>query len=428
MSTETMNDRRQFLTYVAGATGAAAVSPIARSWWDAGTSAPAPHPSDSTRADPTATHTKSITAPPPKEAPGTLLRHERIATSIKGAQAWRVLYVSRDMHGVSHLSSGLVIAPLGAGANRPIVTWCHGTTGLGDAGCPSAQPDPACELVTYFTPQSRAQIDCGVPGLQALIDEGWIVCATDYQGLGTPGMHHYEVNRTNARDAVYIVHAARTLDIGAGSSLGCMGWSQGGGAAAAVAELEADDYRNLRLVGVVAMSPGVSRIALETAAGPSTALGDAKAAPDAHLVMTFAGIHAANPTSLALSDMFTPLGVEIIESAWNNQPIHHLNDTIGRLFRLKGAILHPNPQKFDACKAAIVAGSAAARKPVAPILVCIDGFAGGTAVPVVWQRGYIEAVKQLGGTIEVREYPNDDHFSLPQACVGEGIAWLKPRM
>jgi hypothetical protein len=176
------------------------------------------------------------------------------------------------------------------------------------------------------------------------------------------------------------------------------------------------------------MSPGVSRIALETAAGPSTALSDAKAAPDAHLVMTFAGIHAANPTTLALSDMFTPLGVEIIESAWNNQPIHHLNDTIGRLFRLKGAILHPNPAKFDACKAAIVAGSAAARKPTAPILVCIDGFAGGTAVPVVWQRGYIEAVKQLGGTIEVREYPNDDHFSLPQACVGEGIAWLKSRM
>jgi len=99
--------------------------------------------------------------------------------------------------------------------------------------------------------------------------------------------------------------------------------------------------------------------------------------------MTFADIHAANPTTLALSDMFTPLGVEIIESAWNNQPIHQLNDAIGRRFRLKGTIQNPILAKFDAFKAAIIADSAAARKPTAPILFCIAGFAGGKAVPVV---------------------------------------------
>jgi hypothetical protein len=420
-----MHDRRLFLTGIAGI---AAAMPSATAWAFGNTPSSVADAASMKSSDPKKSPTKPMIATPPKEAPGTLVKHERIATSIKGAQAWRVLYVSKDMHGVSHLSSGLVIAPLGAGTNRPIVTWCHGTTGLGDAGCPSAQPDPACELITYFTPQSRAQIDYGIPGLQSLIDEGWIVCATDYQGLGTPGMHHYQVNRTNALDAVYIVHAARTLDIGAGTRLGGMGWSQGGGAVASIAELDPEDYRDLRLVGVVAMSPGVSKIAIETAAGPAAALGDAKISPDAHLVMTFAGIHAANPTNLPLADMFTPLGVDLIESAWNNQPIHHLNDTIGRLFRLKGPVLHPNPQKFEAWKAAIIAGSAATRKPIAPILVCIDGFAGGIAVPVVWQNGYIDAVRSLGGTIEAREYPNDDHFSLPQACVGEGIAWLKQRM
>ncbi len=427
-----MNDRRQFLTGIAGVAGAAAAMPMVGAWAFEAESLSVADPAAAKSSNPENSNmtqqTKTVVATPPKEAPGTLVKHERIATSIKGAQAWRVLYVSRDMHGISHLSSGLVIAPLGTGANRPVVTWCHGTTGLGDAGCPSAQPDPACELVCYFTPQSRAQIDYGVPGLQSLIDQGWIVCATDYQGLGTPGMHQYEVNRTNARDAMYIVHAARTLDIGAGTSLGCMGWSQGGGAAAAFAELDPEDYRDLRLVGVVAMSPGVSKIALETAVGLTAALSNAHIAPDAHLVMTFAGIHAANPTTLPLSDMFTPLGAEIIESAWNNQPVHHLNDTISRLFRLKGPVLSPNPQRFDAWKAAIIEGSAAVRKPVAPILVCIDSFAGGTTVPVVWQNGYIKAVKSFGGTVDVREYPNDDHFSLPEACVGDGIAWLKQRM
>ena len=78
--------------------------------------------------------------------PGKLLSHEPLTTGIAGAEAWRVRYASRDVNGVAHETTGLVIAPAGDGKNRPIVTWCHGTTGLGDAACPSAQPDPAREM------------------------------------------------------------------------------------------------------------------------------------------------------------------------------------------------------------------------------------------------------------------------------------------
>ena len=357
-------------------------------------------------------------------SPGTLLSQESVETSISGARAWRIRYVSRDVNDVAHEASGLVIAPAGAGENRPLMTWCHGTTGLGDAGCPSAQPDPARELITYFDPRATQQIDFGVPGLQGFIDDGWVVCATDYQGLGTPGMHQYVVNRTNGRDGVYIAHAARALEAGAGTNLGCAGWSQGGGAAAAVAELGADDYGDLKLVGTVAMSPGVSKIALEIPTGITAGLTSPSVPPDSHLVMMLAGIQAANPDMLKLSEAFTPLGVEIIETAWNIQPVHHLNDTVARLFRLKGAVLNPNPPNFADWKAAIVAGSAANRKPVAPVLVCIDAFDGGTVVPVSWQTGYVDAVKAFGGTVETREYPRDDHFSLPQSCVADARNWL----
>ena len=360
--------------------------------------------------------------------PGTLLSQQRVDTAITGARAWKVRYLSRDVNDVTHETSGLVIAPSGRGEDRPIVTWCHGTTGLGDAACPSAQPDPARELITYFTPEATQQIDYGVPGLQGFIDAGWVVCATDYQGLGTEGMHQYEVNRTNARDAINVAHAARTLDAGAGTTLGVMGWSQGGGAAAAAAELDASDYGDLTLVGTVPMSPGVASIALASPLGPSAALSDTSLPPDSHLVMTLAGIQAANPTVLKLSDVFTPLGAEIIEKTWNTQPVHHLNDTIGRLFRLKGAVLKPEPVNFDAWKAAIRAGSAAARKPVCPVLVCIDSFDGGTVVPVAWQTAYVDAVKSFGGSVESRDYPRDDHFSLPASCVGDARGWLSARI
>lgn len=367
---------------------------------------------------------KSPIAPQVTGQPGTLLSQEPVDTAIKGAKAWRVRYISRDVNDVAHESSGLVIAPTGRGDNRALLTWCHGTTGLGDAACPSAQPNPARELITYFEPRATQQIDYGVPGLQGFIDDDWVVCATDYQGLGTPGMHQYTVNITNARDAVYLAHATRALDAGAGTTLGCAGWSQGGGAAAAVAELEADDFGDLKLVGTVAMSPGVSKIGLEIPAGMTAALSGASVAPDSHLVMMLAGIQAANPTKLTLPEAFSPLGVDIIETAWNIQPVHHLNDTIARMFRLKGAVLNPKPPNFEAWKAAIVASSAAQRKPIAPVLVCIDSFDGGTVIPVSWQTGYVDAVKSFGGAVDVRDYPHDDHFSLPQSCVADARAWL----
>ena len=359
--------------------------------------------------------------------PGTLLSQEPLDTAINGARAWRIRYVSRDVNGVAHEVSGLVVAPAGRGENRPILTWCHGTTGLGDAGCPSAQPDPARELITYFEARATQQIDYGVPGLQGFIDDGWVVCATDYQGLGTPGMHQYTVNISNARDGVYMAHAARKLDAGAGTALGCAGWSQGGGAAAAVAELDAADYGDLKLIGTVAMSPGVTKVGLELPTSLTAALDNPKVPPDSHLVMLLAGIQAANPAKLKLPEAFSPLGVEIIETAWNTQPVHHLNDTVGRSFRLKGAVLNPKPPNFDVWKAAIIASSAANRKPVAPVLVCIDTFDGGTVLPVSWQTGYVDAARKLGGTVETREYPNDDHFSLPQSCVGDARAWLNKR-
>jgi hypothetical protein len=359
--------------------------------------------------------------------PGHLIHHEPVETSITGARAWRVRYLSRDIAERDQETTGLVIAPEAAGTDRPVVTWCHGTTGLGDAACPSAQPDPARELTGYFTPQSTQQIDYGVPGLQAMIDAGWVVCATDYQGLGSPGVHQYMASRTNARDAVFIARAARHLDAGAGVRLAAIGWSQGGGAAAALCELDVADFGDLDLVGSVLYSPGVASVALAMPSGESAALSDPSVAPSAHLVMMIAGVAAATD-GLDLGDLLTPLGVEHIETAWNHQPVHHLDDTIKRLFHLRGAIIRADPQNFDAWKQAIVASSAGRTAPLCPILMCVDGFNGGAVVPVAWQDAYAQIVAGLGASIERLEFPHDDHFSLPGAAAPQAQAWLATRL
>ena len=55
--------------------------------------------------------------------PGHLIHHEPVETSITGARAWRVRYLSRDIAERDQEVTGLVIAPTAVGSDRPIVTW-----------------------------------------------------------------------------------------------------------------------------------------------------------------------------------------------------------------------------------------------------------------------------------------------------------------
>ena len=355
--------------------------------------------------------------------PEALLHHETIPTSITGAVAYRIRHASHDLAGRPTESTGVVIAPEAPGADRRVMSWAHGTTGIGDAGCPSAQPDPARELTLYYAAGSTTQIDYGVPALQRFIDEGWVVVATDYQGLGTAGVHQYSVNRTNAIDAVTIVQAARHLPVGAGRRFGVIGWSQGGGAAAASVELDPTDYGELEIVGAVGMSPGVPSIGL-TLPGVGASLTGADTPPDAHLVMALAGLVAAHPDTLSLDDVFTPVGRRLFESCWNVQPIHHFQDTLTRSHAHEGAVLAVDQSKFPAWMTAFAESSAARVRPVAPVLVMMDEQIAMGPVPVAWQKGYVAAIEALGGDITVKSYPDDDHFSLPDHSIDHARQWL----
>mgnify|MGYP006278617989 CR=1 FL=1 len=175
--------------------------------------------------------------------PGKVIRTEPMDLSTPGGHAIRMLYSSSRADGSPAASGAMVFVPDRPAPvrGRPIVAWAHGTVGQGDACAPSRSANPTSQLT---------------PWLSTMLDLGWIVVATDYTGLGTPGTELYLVGEQEARDVVTSVQAARTLlDANAGTTWSVFGHSQGGHSALWTGELASKLAPELHLVGVAAAAP-----------------------------------------------------------------------------------------------------------------------------------------------------------------------------
>jgi alpha-beta hydrolase superfamily lysophospholipase len=189
--------------------------------------------------------------------PGTVIRAERIVDQVglpPLAVAYRILYYSQSITGADVAVSGTVVIPgqPSPAGGYPIATWAHATDGLADQCAPSI---------------AGAQT---VPYLAQLLDEGLIVAATDYQGLGTQGINPYLVGESEGRAVLDAARAARNLVDGAASdSVIIFGHSQGGQAALFAGQLSASYAPDLFVVGVVAAAP-VSDVAEFAPSVPGT--------------------------------------------------------------------------------------------------------------------------------------------------------------
>lgn len=91
-------------------------------------------------------------------------------------------------------------------------------------------------------------------GIEALLQRGYAVAMPDYEGLGTVGIHTYMDRVSQGRATLDVVRAAQRLSgtgLSSSSPVGLMGYSQGGGAAAALVELASTYAPDLRVKGAV---------------------------------------------------------------------------------------------------------------------------------------------------------------------------------
>lgn len=175
--------------------------------------------------------------------PGQILRvWPQPGGTIEGARAFRILYRSTSIEGKPIALSGAVIIPdePAPEGGRKIVAWAHPTTGVVKRCAPTLLPN----------------FSDTIPGLDEMIARGYVIAATDYKGLGTPGMHPYLIGKSEAIAVLDSVRAARQLpNTHAGSHFAVWGHSQGGHAALFTGELAASYAPELKLVGVAAAAP-----------------------------------------------------------------------------------------------------------------------------------------------------------------------------
>ncbi|MGV9680670.1 lipase family protein [Nocardia sp. NPDC003482] len=172
-------------------------------------------------------------------------------------RAQLVMYTSRLQDGTPVAVSGTFIdaaGPWQGAGPRPTVVIAPGTSGQGDQ-CAMSKAF-ATGITAYTDPAPGISANQELPASQVWSALGARVLVTDYIGLGTPGTHTYGNRREQAHAVLDAARAANTLaGVGPETPLVLWGYSQGGGATAAAAELQPDYAPELNLKGTWAGGP-----------------------------------------------------------------------------------------------------------------------------------------------------------------------------
>ncbi|HET9393546.1 MAG TPA: lipase family protein [Candidatus Rubrimentiphilum sp.] len=239
-----------------------------------------------------------VPSPLPSAPPGTVIwsRPFTGGSLLKNAASNTLaLYHTVSAAGRDVAVSGTIAIPKGSPppGGWPVISWAHGTTG----NAPQCAP-------------SKAAVQNGEQRfLEQWISRGFAVVQTDYEGIGTPGVHPYFASGSGAHDVIDIVRAARHLNPDIGDRWIAMGHSEGGTVALYAAVTGRSWAPELHLLGVVAYAPGsdISDFFGETSVStqPTTML--------PLLGMMIAGIASTDP-HVDLKTVLTPKGMALLPS------------------------------------------------------------------------------------------------------------------
>lgn len=324
---------------------------------------------------------------------GTLLDHERVGI-VGGGVLHRVLYRSRSVTGEPVAVSGLVLVPDTPGPH-PVVTFAHGTVGMADRCAPSNEPVP--------------------PQVAAFVERGWVVTATDYEGLGTPGRHPYLVGVSEGRGVLDVVRAAAELP-GVDLDRRTLVWghSQGGHAALFAGQLAPSWTPELEVVGVVAGAPPseLGELFEHLKDGPHRG----------YVALAAAGL-AAGHAGADLDDILTTAARRRLEDIVDVDCIEAFEHAFTEL--PADRLLAADPTDVPGWRSALLANEPGRTALASPVLL-IHGELDDLVPPRLGAKLF-ERLCRLGQIVERRTYAAG-HTGVVAMSFPDLLAWMEDRM
>lgn len=321
------------------------------------------------------------------------------------ADAYRQSYTSTAVDGSITTVTGAMFVPSGHRplGGWPVISWAHGTVGIADGCAPSTQPRSARD-VAY---------------LSALLAHGYAVVATDYVGLGTPGIHPYLDGRTEAYATIDMVRAAVRADHRLSRRWLASGQSQGAQAALFVAALATKYAPELDYRGAIATAPATQSRMTITDTG--ALLPDRPANP--FLALVLGGLAVSHPGAIDAGDYLTAAGMQVYRSVLDT-------DCFGATAaRMAG---HPNRDFYDIDAAeldALIRILDANDVPITKYSRAVF-LAQGTTDTIVYPPATAETARQLaaaGAPLTFRTYDDTDHNGLLAAALPDLLAFIADR-
>ena len=330
-----------------------------------------------------------------------------VGRRLGSGRAWQVLYHSGTVSGGDVVVSGLVLVPRGARPRGgwPVVAWAHGTTGVTSRCAPSLTPklghDPSA-----------------VVEVRGLLSRGFAVVASDYPGLGTPGVHPYLIGQADANATVDAVTAAHRLG-GSGLSRRWVtaGHSEGGQTALFVAQAARQraprwDYR-----GAVALAPASHLDALIAFTAETHDPTD-----QAYLIYALAGLGTVDP-SVRVSDLLTaeakPVAHDLVDGC-----LEQITEDLAQ--RQLPQVLAVDAAAMDRLSAELGRYDNPDQRPTdSPVLIA-QGTAD-TDGPVGATDALVTQLCSLGDNIDYRRYDGLDHEAVVSSSLPDVTAWINDR-
>ncbi|WP_206071395.1 lipase family protein [Antrihabitans stalactiti] len=211
------------------------------------------------------------------------------------ADASLVKYWTTGPLGTPALSTGAIWIPPGTPppGGWPVLSWGHEATGLGDDCAPTVNGDINFDY------------------LQRWLAQGYAIVATDYVGLGTPGIHPYLDGRSEAHSVIDMVRAARAVEPSLSSRWAAFGQSQGGQAALVTASMATTYAPDLDFRGAVATGPPSNLENLAFLGGPGFPDVPVKGF-NVYVTYILASMRAVHP-ELDIDSYLTPFGRTVLD-------------------------------------------------------------------------------------------------------------------